>query len=76
MTFVFINKTDFNRGQGPLPCMLSLLGNKGCHAIQTNQIQTLSNLEESNTPHDFDVNCFEKIAAVLLIGSPSYSEFH
>ena len=36
MTFHYINKIHFNRGQGRLPCILLLLGNEGtlCDSIK------------------------------------------
>ena len=35
MTFHYINKIHFNRGQSRLPCILLLLGNEGCYVIQS-----------------------------------------
>ena len=35
LTLNYINKIHFNRGQGRLPCILSLLDNEGCYMIHS-----------------------------------------
>ena len=61
MTFnSLINKIDFDRGQGRLPSILLLLQQLGLSR------DFLSNLEESNIPHNFDVNYFEMSSHYLL----------
>ena len=57
MTLQYINKIHFNRGQDRLPCILLLLGNKGCYVIQS---KYQSDLEKSIMHYNSDVNYLEK----------------